>query len=91
MIYEWDPVKAERNLRVHGVSFEEATSVYGDPNRVELVDANHSEREDRDIVIGHSTRTKLLMVVTTERHEAIRIIIARKANANEARVYAQGC
>ncbi len=88
--FEWDRVKAERNLREHGVSFVEASSAYDDPKRLELVDVEHSEIEDRDIVIGYSTRLRLLMVVTTERHEAIRIISARKANANEARRYAQG-
>jgi uncharacterized protein len=88
--FEWDPAKAKRNLSVHGVSFEEAVTVFSDPKKVGLVDVEHSEREERDIVIGYSTKTRLLMVVATQRHEAIRIISARKANANEARRYAQG-
>ena len=88
--FEWDLAKADVNLRKHGVSFEEAASVYDDPNRLELVDAEHSEVEDRDIVIGYSKLTRLLMVVTTERHEAIRVISARKANAGEKRRYVEG-
>ncbi len=56
MIYEWDPEKAERNLREHHVSFEEAATVFLDPLAMTYPDPDHSEEEDREITIGYSTR-----------------------------------
>ena len=85
--FEWDPAKAERNLRVHGVSFDEAMAVFDDDQRLEEFDLLHSGLEDRQIVIGFSATIRLLMVVTTERYETIRIVSARKANAREIERY----
>ena len=90
MNFEWDEAKAKLNKQKHGITFEEAATVYEDENRIDQFDAVHSENEERMIVIGYSSSVRLLMVVTTERHEAIRIISARRANKREAqRYYAQ--
>lgn len=87
--FGWDGAKAARNLRDHGVSFEEAVTAFDDPNRLIELDLKHSEFEDREIVIGFSERARLLMVVTTERHEAIRLISARRATKAETGRYAE--
>jgi len=88
--FEWDPAKAAANVRKHRISFEEATTVFEDPKILREYDAEHSTDEDREIAIGFSSKSRLLMVVSTERSEAIGIISARKANANETRRYAAG-
>ncbi len=85
--FEWDAAKAEANLRKHGVSFEEAATVFADPKLLRVFDLEHSADEDREIVIGFSEKLRLLMVVSTERYEAIRIISARAANTREAERY----
>ncbi len=74
MEFEWDPNKAASNLRKHGVSFQEAASVFADPLSVTVPDPDHSMQEDRFIVVGTSTRSRLLMVSFAERGERIRII-----------------
>jgi hypothetical protein len=86
--FVWHDGKASENLRKHGVTFDEAKTVFSDDHRVEIYDAVHSVDEDRVIVIGISERLRLLMVVTTEQHEAIRIISARRANRTEEARYA---
>ena len=83
--FEWDPEKAAINLKKHGVSFEIATEVFDDENRVEFFDLSHSDYEDRYITIGMVKN--ILSVVYTERGERIRLISARRATAQERRIY----
>jgi uncharacterized protein len=86
--YEWDPRKAAINLARHGVSFDEASTVFGDPLARIFDDEGHSEEEPREIVIGHSIKDRLLIVCFTERTErTVRIISARKATKTERRDY----
>jgi len=85
--FEWDPVKAAANQRVHGVSFEEASTVFGDPLSQTTADPDHSGRESRYLLLGISTWQRLLVVIHTERGESIRIISARKATRAERQQY----
>ncbi len=85
--FEWDDDKAEKNLRDHGVGFEEAATVFDKPNRVEGFDEGHSENEARHFVIGFSHKGRLLFVAFTARRHAIRIIHARLAEKQWRRVY----
>lgn len=86
MIVRWDLKKADANFKKHGVSFEEAASLFYADNTLELEDNRHSEQ--RFIVIGFSVHTRLLTVVYAYRFEdEIRIISARKATKNEAKKY----
>ena len=87
--FEWDPSKAADNIRNHGVTFDEAKTVFDDPNMLWEFDLLHLEIEEREIIIGFSEKARLLMVVSTERHETIRIISARRATQAEARRYAE--
>jgi uncharacterized DUF497 family protein len=88
MQFEWGRDKAARNKRKHGVSFEEAMSVWSDTRRIEMFDADHSDDgECRSIAVGFSDRLRLLFVVFTERHENIRLISARRANRAESERY----
>ncbi len=87
MVFEWDPTKADENLRKHKVSFNEATSVFGDFLGTTVSDPDHSLDEHRYITVGLSNRGRLLMVAHAERHERIRIISARKLTPNERRAY----
>jgi uncharacterized DUF497 family protein len=85
--FEWDEEKAAVNEAKHGVSFEEATRAFADPNFVEFVDEEHStEDETRYAIIGLTVHA-LLYVVFTEREDAIRIIHARRASAEMERIY----
>ena len=84
--FEWDDAKAARNARKHRVEFREAETVWLDPNRIGASDETHSDEEERSVTIGLSSRLRL-GVVFTERHEAIRIISARRANQAETRRY----
>lgn len=83
--FEWDDEKARKNKEKHGISFELAAKVFGDENRIEVYDEIHSDEEERYNVIGKVG--KILFVVYTERHENIRLISARLANARERRAY----
>lgn len=87
LIFEWDAAKSLANLRNHGVSFEEAKTVFGDPLSITIPDREHSEGEYRFIDIGMSSRQRLLIVVYTERGSNIRIISCREATAVERKVY----
>lgn len=84
---EWDPKKAGQNLKKHGVSFEEAVTVFHDILSVTIEDPLHSENEERFVIIGESMQRRILVVVHTDRDEIIRIISARLATAHERRVY----
>ena len=88
--FEWDDQKATSNLLKHGVSFDEAVSVFGDGQALTFSDTEHSEFEDRSRTYGISNRTRLLVVVHTERRNGIRIISARKATRHEKNIYKNG-
>jgi uncharacterized DUF497 family protein len=85
LLFEWDPKKAGRNLHIHGVSFNEASTAFQDPLSQTIADPLHSEGEDRFILIGYSCRNRLLVVVHTDRGDRIRIISARSTNRKERR------
>jgi uncharacterized DUF497 family protein len=85
--FEWDKSKAKSNLARHGVSFEEASTVFGDPLSLTIPDPAHSQMEHRAILLGHSHQRKLLVVVHTERGDNIRIISARRASRRERKSY----
>ena len=88
--FEWDTSKAKANLVKHAVSFEEASTVFGDPLSLTIPDPAHSQVEDRFIVLGQSHQRKLLVVVHTERGDNIRIISARRASRRERKSYEEG-
>ncbi|MDZ4854401.1 MAG: BrnT family toxin [Nitrospirota bacterium] len=90
MIYEWDPRKAQANRLKHGVSFEEAASVFLDSRALTFGDPDHSEAEPREITIGISTRGRVLFLSHCERGDGIRIVSARKATPKERKQYAEG-
>ena len=85
--FEWDPAKAESNLKEHGVSFDEATTIFRDTLSITISDPDHSDSEDRFIDIGMSHRMQLLVVSYTERQDKIRIISARQPTRAERRSY----
>ncbi|HEU0094329.1 MAG TPA: BrnT family toxin [Vicinamibacteria bacterium] len=85
--FTWDPAKAAANLSKHGVSLEDASTVFRNPLAKVLPDPTHSEQEQRSLIIGHSARGRLLLVVFTESNDRIRIISARDASARERREY----
>ena len=89
LAFEWDDSKARSNRRKHGVSFEEAATIFGDPLSLTIEDPEHSVGEERFVIIGESARSRLLVVVFTERGDRIRIISAREATSREARDYEQ--
>jgi uncharacterized DUF497 family protein len=83
--FEWDDAKAEANLRKHGVSFAEAATAFADPLAVIFPDPDHSDAEDREIIVGYSERGRLLIVSFTERPPNLRVISARVASPAERR------
>jgi uncharacterized DUF497 family protein len=85
--FEWDESKAEKNLRKHGISFQEAASVFLDEFSLTFTDIAHSAREERFIDIGRSTSGQILVVVYSERRNNIRIISCRKATTAERKIY----
>lgn len=88
--FEWDEAKARQNERKHGVSFEEAVTVFADARALTIFDERHSNSEDRFWTIGMSTITRILVVVHCDRGERIRLISARKATALEQHLYESG-
>ncbi|WP_373537289.1 BrnT family toxin [Microcoleus sp.] len=90
MEFEWNPDKADINLRKHNISFHEATSVFNDSLSVTFPDPDHSIGEERYVIIGMSELGKLLIVSHTDRENRIRIISARTANRQEKRFYEAG-
>ena len=88
--FEWDDQKAASNLLKHGVSFDEAVSVFGDGLALSFSDTDHSELEVRSRTYGISNKTRLLVVVHTERRNGVRIISARKATRYEKDIYKNG-
>lgn len=87
MIFEWDDIKSRANLKKHGISFEEARSVFSDPLSITVADPDHSDTEFRFIDIGMSEQSRLLVVSYTERRRNIRIISARRALPAERKWY----
>jgi uncharacterized DUF497 family protein len=87
--FEWDPRKDSANQRKHGISFEEAQSVFFDENAIQFYDEGHAEQEDRFIMLGLSIRSRILVVCHCERASGrvIRIISARKATSSERKFY----
>ena len=85
--FAWDPRKAAANLRKHGISFAEATTVFLDPLARIHDDPDHSIGERREIIVGRSTQGRLLLVSFTERGEFVRIISARLTDRGERRKY----
>jgi uncharacterized DUF497 family protein len=90
MDFEWDEDKAEANERKHGVSFLEAETVFADPLALTGYDPDHSEVEDRYIIMGTSIEGRLLVVSHTDRGDKVRIISARDASRRERRDYQDG-
>lgn len=90
--FEWDEKKNRENQHKHGVSFAEAQTVFFDENAVEFYDDEHSEREDRFLLLGISTKLRVLLVCHCLRESGsiIRIISARKATKNENKLYPKG-
>ena len=88
--FAWDETKAAANLAKHGVSFEEAATVFGDPMALTFDDPDHSGGEHRFLTFGRSERSRVLLVVNAERSRTIRIISARKATKHERGIYEQG-
>jgi len=86
-LFEWGNHKAKANLRRHGVSFEEAQTIFTDSLSITLPDPDHSKDEERFIDIGMSDHRRVLVVVYTERGQRIRLISARKATPAEQKRY----
>lgn len=87
LLFEWDPRKASSNFIKHGVSFNEATTVFKDELSITIHDPAHSDMEDRFVEIGNSCQNRILIVIYTERGDKIRIISARQATRKEKRHY----
>lgn len=90
MRFDWDEQKAAENLLKHGVSFDEARTVFDDPLYVDFYDPDHSIGEHRFIIMGVSARGRLLMVSYTERSDIIRLISARELTPAERKKYEEG-
>ena len=90
MRFEWDPEKASDNLSKHGVSFEEAATVFRDPFSATGPDPDHSVGEERFVTFGVSTNGRLLVVGHIEHGDIIRIITARPAIPGERKLYEEG-
>lgn len=90
MHFEWDHRKAAANARKHGVAFEEAASVFGDPLALTFDDPDHSSGEHRMLTFGVAAYGSLIVVAHTERRGNVRIISARRATPAERKIYEQG-
>lgn len=91
-VFEWDPIKAERNIQKHKISFERAAQIFLDPFQLSIFDRAHSSEEDRWITIGKNSHEVLLVAVHTFREKGddecvIRLISARKATKRETNQY----
>lgn len=88
--FEWHPEKAQKNLTKHGVSFDEAAAVFGDPLAVTIHDPDHSHEEERFLTTGLSKRQRLIIVAHTAREGRVRIISAREVTSQERSQYESG-
>ena len=87
LLFEWDLNKAKKNIKIHGVSFDEASTAFRDGMSLTIYDPLHSDEEDRLILIGNSCKNRLLVIVHTERGDKIRVISAKKATKKERKQY----
>jgi uncharacterized DUF497 family protein len=87
LTFQWDPRKESTNQSKHGVSFEEAMTVFGDPFARIFDDLDHSFEEAREIIVGQSSQRRLLVVCFNQRSSGIRIVSARRATKREGRDY----
>lgn len=87
LVFEWDPTKAESNLAKHHISFAEAMTVFADPLARIFPDEEHSVRELREIIIGHSAQQQLILVSFTAIADRVRIISARRTTRKERKDY----
>ena len=90
MEFEWDDEKAAANIAKHGISFDEAKTVFDDPLYVDFYDPDHSFDEHRYIIIGESQPRRLLIISYTERDNVIRLISAREVTRSERETYEEG-
>jgi len=90
MTFEWDEQKAEANVAKHGVSFEEAKTIFDDPLYVDFYDPDHSQDEHRYIMIGLSNQGRLLIASYAGRDDSIRLINARQVTRGEREAYEEG-
>lgn len=89
MRFEWNSLKAQRNLTKHGVTLEEASTAFGDPLSLTVPDPDHSVDEQRYILLGETLAGRLVVVVHVDREDTVRIISARPATRAERRTYEQ--
>lgn len=87
MKFDWDKNKAASNLSKHGVSFDEATTIFNDPLYADFYDPDHSDDEERYLIIGESSQGRLLITSYTERGKSIRLISARLVTRAEREAY----
>lgn len=90
MDFDWDSDKSAENVAKHGVTFEEAASIFSDPLAITFPDPDHSVGEERVLTFGISNQVRLLAVISTERRDTLRIVSARTATRRERGVYEQG-
>jgi len=90
VVYEWDPRKAKANLRKHGISFEEAATVFLDPLALTFPDIDYSSEEGREITIGFTTKQRVVFVSHSQREGRTAIISAREATRKERKQYEEG-
>jgi uncharacterized DUF497 family protein len=90
VIFEWDPKKAAKNLKKHGVTFQEAATVFGDPLAITFQDPDHSDDEERQLTFGLSLQRRLIVVSHTKRGDRTRIITARPMDRKERAIYEEG-
>ncbi|MBK1642400.1 hypothetical protein CKO12_11030 [Chromatium okenii] len=90
MNFEWDDKKAAKNLKKHGLSFQEAASVFGDPLAITFDDSSHSVSEYRLLTFGRTINGKMVVVSHTERSQSMRIISARLMAQHEKSIYEEG-
>jgi uncharacterized DUF497 family protein len=90
MRFEWDPEKARRNLAKHGVSFDEASAAFEDPLSLTIDDPDHSQGEQRLLLLGETPSGRLVVVAHLADDETVRIISARLAERHERRTYEEG-
>lgn len=90
MKFSWDENKAVSNLSKHGVGFEEAKTIFDDPLYVDFYDLDHSNEEERYLIVGESNQGRLLIVSYTEKENSIRLISAREVTRSERETYEEG-
>jgi len=90
MRFAWDQKKASNNLTKHGISFDEAATVFGDPLSNTYPDPQHSMEEQRFIIIGVSEQGRIILVAHTDDGETVRLISAREATSGERKYYEEG-